>query len=48
MIKKTYVVEVELDTEEDLQLENQIHEAIEDMLDDNKHIKKYELDIREK
>jgi hypothetical protein len=48
MIKKIYVVEVELDTEEDLQLENQIHEAIEDMLDDNKHIKKYELDITEK
>lgn len=48
MVKKTYVVEVEIDTEEDLQLENLIHEAIEDMLDDKEDIREYELEIREK
>ena len=48
MIKKTYVVEVEVDTKEDLQLENEIHEAIVEMLDDQENIQRYELDIKEK
>lgn len=48
MVKKTYVVEVEIDTREDFQLENLIHEAIEDMLDDEEDINEYELEIREK
>jgi len=47
MIKKTYVFEVELDTEEDFQLGNRIHEAIEEMLDDEEGIKKYEFDIKD-
>jgi hypothetical protein len=48
MMNKTYVVEVELDIKEDLQLENKIHEVIEDMLNDEESIKKYKLYIKEK